>query len=39
MNATAYLYLIPFFLIPFFVFVLVPKLDPLFRKIQRRFRK
>ncbi len=39
MNATAYIYLIPFFLVPFFVFVLGPKIAPLFRRLQRRFRK
>lgn len=31
--------LFPLFLIPFVVFVLLPKLTPLFRKIQRHFRR
>ncbi|ADW16585.1 hypothetical protein Despr_0403 [Desulfobulbus propionicus DSM 2032] len=39
MTFKSFAYLIPFFLIPFVVFVLIPRLSPLFRKLQRYFSK
>ncbi len=39
MKFTSFAHLIPLFLIPFVVFVLLPKMTPLFRKLQRYFHK